>query len=318
MRFRCCIMCCFFIVVAVVTSAEETGEEEHTLFRTVSIPLKISKNQQSLWDREKARLADDAKDSKMHVAHTWDLAYTLSTGLPIGSLFGSAGTRLFKVLNDEYEYPNEEENKRIVVGRMLLADNIIVGPPLRNLGPYRLWQASIPVVIQPSWERITDFADDFSHVGLEFRLKDAEGNGSAAQLTDILPNTSFSKANYGADARVRLALQANRKWGPVEPDASATGSFWYEWNPKVNVVASGAAGSNAFVVLNRKPDKTGWVGSLPVELLLLCPKSIDSLTVVIHPMLVFKDSESILLGETMTTLHFYTQQAVPVKEKQPQ
>ncbi len=177
---------------------------------------------------------------------------------------------------------------------------------MKTLGEYRLWQASIPIVIKPSWNRIKKFKSDYTHVALEFTIIDHSGGGSSVQITDILPNTKFVTAEYGATVNLTFDVQANRKWGLVEAGGVGKTVFHYEWAPKINLISSGAAGNKAFVVFSKKKDDTGWIGRLPVEILLLAPESVKLQLLRVNPYLIYKDDQEIKipLGNVETKLRF--------------
>ena len=166
-----------------------------------------------------------------------------------------------------------------------------------NMGRYNIWHISIPLLIEPTWKRLNECAADFSNIKLSFQLFD-EHNRETAQIVDILPNTRFDPANYGGKATFNIKVGANKRWQAIEASTESKASFWWNWNPKVLVSASGAAGNYAFCLLNQKPDGTGWIGQVPVELLIQAPKENNKYTLQVKTILMFKEKHTIKLGES--------------------
>ena len=196
---------------------------------------------------------------------------------------------------------NGKSTPAVTLGALKLSSSAIGIPKSAPASGYSLWQVSIPMIIEPTWDRIADFPDDFSHVGIQFRLVDESGKATA-QLVDVLPNTRFDPANYGGKASFQMHIGADRRWEMVEGSAKAEAAFWWNWNPKVLVTASGASGNEAFCLLNKKPDKTGWVGSVPIELLIMAPDSVGRYALDVEPFLMFKSEVPIKLAKVQMSI----------------
>jgi len=193
-------------------------------------------------------------------------------------------------------------SKSITVGTVKLSSAAIGIPKGSPAAGYTLWHVPVPLVIEPTWDRLGDYPDDFSHVGVQLRLLDKAGKATA-QIMDVLPNTRFDPANYGGKATFQMHVGADRRWEVVEGSARAEAAFWWNWNPKVLITASGASGNEAFCLLNRKPDKSGWVGAVPVELLVMAPSSATDYTLDVEPFLMFRSKVPMKMGQVNMVLY---------------
>jgi len=288
-------------IITTNTLAAEPHSAPIPTFKTITVPLVIEQAtfEGTFIEKEGVRWKQDVKDP-------WHWVTSVLSSIDPTGLSGMAYPA-YKRWNDAYTYPNSQTN-RIIIGEMMFSETILAGLPASKLGPFFLRQVSIPLVIRPTWSNITDFANDFSHVAIELRVVSSSGNESALQICDILPNTQFVPANYGGKSTFNIGVQSNRKWGPIDASATAGSSFWWEWNPKVNIVSSGAAGDTAIIVLNKKPDQSGWIGKLPIELLLMVPGGMDSARIVIRSMLVYRNNQQIPLAEVTGEIHFYDEE----------
>ncbi len=193
-------------------------------------------------------------------------------------------------------------SKSITVGTLKLSSAAIGIPKGAPATGYTLWHVSVPLVIEPTWDRLADYSDDFSHVGVQFRLLDNSGKATA-QIMDVLPNTRVDPANFGGKATFQMHVGADRKWEAVEGSARGDATFWWNWNPKVLITASGASGNEAFCLLNRKPDKSGWVGAVPVELLVMAPSSATDFRLDVEPFLMFRSKVPMKMAQVIMALY---------------
>ena len=250
----------------------------------------ISQSTNTLLNREKERLKQDATDPRMAAAS-------------LVSSYAAALVRIYKERHGEYKYPNQDSNK-VVLGEMLLSESIVVSDPLKRVGPFRLWRVPVPITIAPSSANLGDFGSDFSKIMIKIQIEGSDSSESTMELRDILPNSLFVPANYGGKADFNVALKADRQWGPVSGEAQAGVGFRWEWNPKVLIISSGAAGNSASIVLSKRPDGTSWFGKLPIELFVLAPQNTSKGILTIETLLVYKDT-LIKLGEVKSALYFY-------------
>ena len=210
--------------------------------------------------------------------------------------------RAYKVWSDAYTYPSGVTNK-LVLGEMALSESIVVSDPLRKIGPFKLWRVPLPISINPTWDKMADFDLDFSKIAIKFKVEGSSAK-TAMELRDILPNTQFVPSNYGGKAKINIGLKSDPKFVGATAQAEAEAGFWWEWNPKINIIASGAAGNSGSIVLSTKPDGTRWFGKLPIELLLLVPEGEDTGVVTIETQLVYDGTVS-KLAEVKCRLIFY-------------
>jgi len=203
----------------------------------------------------------------------------------------------YKKYKKDFFVENNTNIQKKVLGTIKYSTGIIGLCKNKNIENYNLWHISVPLLIEPTWERLNECADDFSNIKLSFQLFD-ENNKETAQIVDILPNTRFDPANYGGKASFNVKIGANKRWQAIEASAESKANFWWNWNPKVLVAASGAAGNYAFCLLNQKPDGTGWIGQVPVELLIQIPKENKKYTLQVETILMFKEKHTIKLGES--------------------
>lgn len=255
-------------------------KQESVTFRTKTIPLIITKTE---WD--KTILTEFANNAGK--APWWTTLTSATTGLPLSWNITSSAIKAYFESRDGKQVENNLE-----LGSISFSESIVCGPPVRKSTNFESWHVSVPISIEPHWNTMQKIADENSHILFSLEVLSVSGEPTCS-IQDILPNTLIVSQNFGG--KVELGIGVNGKWGPVESRNGA--SFFWNWNPKVTVIASGAAGNKAFIILNQKPDKAGWLGKLPVELSILTPVGATELRLAIKPYIVFNSDKQVPLGQ---------------------
>lgn len=255
--------------------SKQPVKQESVTFQTKTIPLIITR---SAWDKTfLTSYADDQKSKPW-----WR---PLVTG-GIGDLWYSTTKAYF----DSKDAKIIEKN--LELGTMSFSETIVCGPPVKKSTHFESWHVSVPISIEPNWKMLQKMANETSHILFSLEVSSNKGELTSS-IQDILPNTAIISQNFGG--KVELGIGINGKWGPVETRNGA--SFFWNWDPKVTVIASGAAGNKAFIMLNQKPDKSGWLGKLPVELSILTPVGTTEVRLEIKPFVVFNSEKQVALGQ---------------------